>query len=151
MAIIREGDDHVHRPVGDIVVEVDESPDCGVLLDAAIGEAVLRDAALRAIICRRAAPGDNGKADSESARRALADLDRRLARWQRRHPDLRAESEAVHGDLLEYLAHNRRAARLVIVGAHSRTHLGELVGPAGSAMLQDADCSLLVVNHHQHL
>ena len=41
------------------------------------------------------------------------------------------------------MAYNRRSVRLVIVGAHNRQHLGELVGPVGSAILQDADCSLL--------
>jgi nucleotide-binding universal stress UspA family protein len=56
----------------------------------------------------------------------------------------------VLGSLLEYLAYNRRSVRLVIVGAHNRQLLGELVGPAGSAILQDADCSLLIVNR-QHL
>jgi nucleotide-binding universal stress UspA family protein len=82
--------------------------------------------------------------------RALADLDRRLARWKRRHPDLRMESVAVQGGLLEYVAYNRRSVRLAIVGAHNHKHLSELVGPAGSAVLQDADCSLLIVNQ-QHL
>ena len=56
----------------------------------------------------------------------------------------------MHGGLLDYLAYNRRSVGLVIVGAHNRQHLSELVGPVGSAVLQDADCSLLVVNH-QHL
>jgi nucleotide-binding universal stress UspA family protein len=39
---------------------------------------------------------------------------------------------------------------LVIVGGHNHKHLSELVGPVGSAILQDADCSLLIVNQ-QHL
>jgi nucleotide-binding universal stress UspA family protein len=60
------------------------------------------------------------------------------------------ESAAVHGSLLEYLAYLRRSVRLVIVGAHNRKHVSELVGPAGAAILQDADCSLVVVNQ-QHL
>jgi nucleotide-binding universal stress UspA family protein len=57
---------------------------------------------------------------------------------------------AVHGSLLEYLAYSRRSAGLVIVGAHNRQQVAELVGPVGSAVLQDADCSLLIVNR-QHL
>jgi nucleotide-binding universal stress UspA family protein len=150
VAIIRAREDHLRAPAGGIVVEVDGSPDNGVLLGAAISEARLRNAAIQAIICRRTPPGHVGTADTEGRRRALADLDRRLARWKRRHPDLLVESAAVPGSLLEYVAYNRRSARLVIVGAHNRQHLHELVGPAGSAVLHDADCSLLIVNQ-QHL
>ncbi len=149
VAIVRGRDDHVHRPAEAIVVELDGFPDNGVLLGAAIEEARLRNGALRAIICRRTAT-DGGTADAEDTRRVLADLDRRLARWKRPHPELRVESVAVQGSLLEYLAYNRRSVGLVIVGAHNRTHLSELVGPAGSAILRDADCSLLIVNQ-QHL
>jgi nucleotide-binding universal stress UspA family protein len=148
VAIIRGREDHAHPPAQGIVVEVDGSPDNGVLLGAAVEAARRRNAALNAIICRQVAPGDDRAA--EDNRRALADLDRRLARWKRRHPDLRVESVAVHGSLLEYVAHNRRSVRLVIVGAHNRKQVGELVGPAGAAILQDADCSLLIVNQ-QHL
>lgn len=72
----------------------------------------LRNAAIHAIVCRRTAPGDDGAADTEGNRRALADLDRRLARWKRRHPDLRMESMVVHGSLLEYLTYNRRSVRM---------------------------------------
>ena len=52
----------------------------------------------------------------------------------------------MHGTLMEYLAYNRRSVGLVIVGAHNREHLKELIGPVGSAVLQDAECSLLIVN-----
>jgi nucleotide-binding universal stress UspA family protein len=148
VGIIRARDDHLHRLDG-IVVELDGSPDNGVLLGAAAAEARLRNAAIRAIICR--GPTDeNGPDDAVGDRRALADLDRRLARWTRQYPDLRVESVAVRGGLLEYLAVNRRSVGLLIAGARDRRQLRELVGPAGSAVLQDAECSLLVVNQ-QHL
>jgi nucleotide-binding universal stress UspA family protein len=150
VGIIRARDDHLQRSADGIVVELDGSPDNGVLLGAAVTEARLRNAAIRAVICRRTAPDEKGPAEAEGDRRALADLDRRLARWKRRYPDLRAESVAVHGGLLEYLACNRRSVGLVVVGARNRQQLSELVGPAGSAVLRDADCSLLIVNQ-QHL
>jgi nucleotide-binding universal stress UspA family protein len=143
VAIVRGRDGH---PAADsIVVELNGSPDNGVLLGAAIEEARLRNAAVRAIVCRRSAP--DGQAEDD--RRALADLERRLARWKRRYPDLRVESLAVHGGLLGYLA-LRRSVGLVVVGARNRQQVNELVGPDGSAVLQDADCSVLVVNQ-QHL
>ena len=83
VAIIRGRDDRRRRPAEGITVEVDGSPDNGVLLGAAIEEALLRNAALQAVICRRTVPADKGAADTEGDRRALADLDRRLARWKR--------------------------------------------------------------------
>ncbi len=149
VAIIRGHDDHRRRPAEGIVVEVDGSPDNGILLGAAIDEALLRNAALLAVICRRTAQADKD-ADNERDRRALADLDRRLASWKRRYAELRVESVAVHGSLLEYLAYNRRSVGLVIIGAHNHQRVAELVGPAGSSILHDADCSLLIVNR-QHL
>ncbi len=150
VAIIRGHDDRRRRPAEGIVVEVDGSPDNGILLGAAIDEALLRNAALLAVICRRTAQADKDAADNERDRRALADLDRRLARWKRRYAELRVESVAVHGSLLEYLAYNRRSVGLVIIGAHNHQCVAELVGPAGSSILQDADCSLLIVNR-QHM
>jgi nucleotide-binding universal stress UspA family protein len=149
VAIIRGHDNHLRQPAHG-KVEVDGSPDNGVLLGAAFGEARLRNANIQAIICRQTVSDDKAAAEGEDDRQALADLGRRLARWKRRYPHLRVESVAVHGTLMEYLAYNRRSVRLVIVGAHNREHLGELVGPVGSAILQDADCSLLIVNR-QHL
>ena len=137
------------RPVHRIVVEVDKSPENGVLLGVAMEEARLRNATVEAILCRRIMSDDTA-AVREGDRRALADLDRRLSRWKRRYPHLRVESLAVHGTLMEYLAHNRRSVGLAMVGAHNRPHVRELVGPVGSAILQDADCSLLIVNR-QHL
>ncbi|MCV7413061.1 hypothetical protein AWC05_11570 [Mycobacterium florentinum] len=141
VAIIRDRDVHRRQPAHDVVVEIDCAPDNGLVLGAAMEEALLRDAPIQAVMCRHADNGD---------RRALADLDRRLARWKRHYPQLRVESVGVHGTLMEYLARRQRPVQLVIVGSHDRQHLGELVGPAGNAVLHDAGCSLLIVNR-QHL
>jgi nucleotide-binding universal stress UspA family protein len=149
VAIIRDHHNQPGQPARGIVVEVDGSPDNGVLLAAAMEEARLRNATVQAMLCRRTLSDDTA-AEGEGDRRALADLDRRLARWKHRYPHLRVQSVAVHGTLLEYLAYNRPSVELVIVGAHNREHLKELIGPVGSSILQDADCSLLIVNR-QHL
>ncbi|CPR12159.1 universal stress protein [Mycobacterium bohemicum DSM 44277] len=150
VAVIRGHDHHPRPSADDIVVEVEEAADNGGLLRAAAEEARLRGAAVRALVCRRGEPGEPVVADTESDRRALADLDRRLATWKRRYPEVRVEPVAVHRSLLEYVAGSRRGIGLVIVGARNRAHLAELVGPAGSAVLQDAGCSLLIVNR-QHM
>jgi nucleotide-binding universal stress UspA family protein len=149
VAVIRDHQNRPGQPMRGIVVEVDSSPDNGVLLGAAMDEARLRNATLQAVICRRTVSDDTA-AEGKGDRQALADLDRRLSRWKRRYPHLRVESLAVHGTLMEYLANNHGSVGVVMVGAHNRQHVRELVGPVGSAILQDADCSLLIVNR-QHL
>jgi nucleotide-binding universal stress UspA family protein len=149
VAIIREPHNQPRLPVHRIVVEVEKSPDNGVLLGAAMEEARLRNATVEAIVCRRSVSDDTA-AEGEGDRRALADLDRRLARWKHRYPHLGVESVAIRSTFMEYLAYNCRSVQLVIVGARNREHLKELIGPVGSAVLQDADCSLLIVNR-QHL
>ena len=149
VTIVRGRDGHRSQPEEKTIVEIAGSPDPD-LLGAAIDEALLRGATLQAVISRRTGPTDHGAGDSEAVRRALADLDRRLARWKRRHPQLRVESVALHVGLLEYLAGPRGPVGLVIVGAHNRQHVAELVGPVGSSVMQDANCSLLIVNR-QHM
>ncbi|GLE51515.1 universal stress protein [Mycobacterium montefiorense] len=147
VAIVRDRDDHYRQPAHDIVVEIDGAPNNGLVLGAAMAEALLRDAPIQAIVCQHV---DDADADGVGARRTLADLDRRLARWKRQYPQLRVESVAVRGTLMEYLARRQRSVQLAIVGSHDRQHLGELVGPAGNAVLNGAACSLLIVNR-QHL
>ncbi|OBH14837.1 MULTISPECIES: universal stress protein [unclassified Mycobacterium] len=149
VGIVRGRDGHRPQPGDKAVVEIDALADPH-LLDAAIDEALLRGTTLEAVISRRTGPTEHGVGLGEADRRALADLDRRLARWKRRHPQLRVESVALRVGLLEYLSGPRGPVGLVIVGAHNRAHVAELVGPVGSSVMQDANCSLLVVNR-QHL
>ncbi|OBI26446.1 hypothetical protein A5709_07325 [Mycobacterium sp. E1386] len=148
VAIVRGRDGHRGPPAENAVVEIAGSPD-SVLLGAAIEEAVLRGAALEAVVSRRTGRAEQ-HGDTEADRRALADLDRRLSGWKRRHPQLRVESLAIHVGLLDYLAGHRGPVGLVIVGADNRQHVAELVGPVGSSVMADANCSLLIVNR-QHL
>jgi len=131
---------------GLIVVDVHGSIDNGVLLGSAIEEARLRNAALRAVTCRPNAGDD----DADAERRIRADLERRLARWTKRYPDVRVETAALHGSLLDDLAANAASVQLVVVGARDHQGMGELLGPSGNAVLHNAACSVLIVDH-QHL
>ena len=77
-------------------------------------------------------------------RLARAQLDRRLAQWKKRYPDLDVEAVAVHGSTLNFLAKNAGSIQLLVVG-HERAHgITELVGPPGYAALHNADCSVLI-------
>jgi hypothetical protein len=75
-----------------------------------------------------------------------AQLDRRLARWRRRYPDLETESVAVHGSMQSCLAENGRSVKLIALGSKDPRRMEELIGPAGCAAITHTDCSLLVVN-----
>jgi nucleotide-binding universal stress UspA family protein len=142
VAIVRgrgEGDDSRNEW---IVVDLDASPDNGVVLQAGVDEAILRTAPLRVIGCwKSAADGD---------RRVHAQLERRLSRWTQSHPGLRVETLAVHGSSVDYLRNNAPSVQLVVTGARDPHRVAQLVGPTGNAALRDGDCSVLVVDR-RHL
>ena len=131
VAIVRER----AAATGAVIVEVDESPDSAAVLQFAVQEARLRGAPLRVL-------GD---------RMVHTHLDRRLSQWQRQYPDLDARPATVHGSVLTYLAADREEPQLGVVGAGNAAAIAELLGPAGSAALRDADCSVLVVDRQRLL
>jgi len=152
VAIIRGQGDRAARHGHWIVVDAGGFADNGALPGIAIEEARLCNSPLRAVACRQTGVrsiGDEG-APEDDDRRILANLDRRLAHWTRRYPDVRVESAAVHGNLLDYLAENGRSVQLLVVSARDHELLAQLAGPIGNAVLHNADCALLVVDH-QHL
>jgi nucleotide-binding universal stress UspA family protein len=145
VAVIRGHRDRVARQAHWIVVDAQGSADDGALLGIAMEEARLSNAPLRAITCRQA---EGATADDDC--RVRADLERRLTRWTRRYPDVRVEYVAVHGSVLDHVAENGRLVQLLVVSARDSGHLEQIVGPPGNAVLHNANCSLLVVDH-QHL
>lgn len=96
------------------------------------------DSPVRVVTCRQSGVGDTG----DDVR---ASLDRWLARWQPRYPDVRVQSAAVHGELLDYLAGLGRSVHMVVLSASDQEHVEQLVGAPGNAVLQEAGCTLLVV------
>jgi nucleotide-binding universal stress UspA family protein len=153
VAIIR-GDHHApsRREQGWIVVEVDNSPHTGVLLQAAVDEAWRRNVPLRVITCWQCEASDirTGRRVADANRRVQAKLDRRLSQWTRRYPDVEVQTAAVHGSIVDYLTDNASSVQLIVVGAHDRRTVQQLVGPTGNAALHRSDCSVLIVDH-QHL
>jgi nucleotide-binding universal stress UspA family protein len=148
VAIIRGESNRAAGRPGWMLVDVHGSADSGVVLEAALQEARLRNLPLRAITRRQIAGDDDAAAQSD--RRIRANLDRRLAHWTKRYPDVHVESAAVHGSLLDYLAANSESVRLAVVGARDHERLAKLLGPSGNAVLHKTSCSVLIVDH-QHL
>ena len=83
---------------------------------------------------------------AEGNRLVRAQLDRRLAEWKRRYPDLDVRPVAVHGSMINYLSRNAASIQLVVVGSRNSDGVGDLLGPTGLAALPDTDCSVLVVD-----
>jgi nucleotide-binding universal stress UspA family protein len=136
---------------GFIVVNMDESPADGVVLDHAMREARLRAAPLRVVSCCRCGPSGHGDHQSaaDGSHQVSAQLRRRLQKWSRQYPDVDVECAAPHNGILDYLAENRHGANLVVMNARNHHDIKQLLGGTGSESLPHIDCSILVVNHQR--
>lgn len=153
VAIIRGHDHAASTQPGWVVVEVDESPDSAAALEHGVAEARLRGAPLRVLTAWQSRYTDvhDARAVADGNRMVRARLDRGLARWKHRYPDLDVRSVAVHGSVLNYLAKNATSIQLVVVGARDASGVDELVGPTGYATLHNTDCSVLIADRQRVL
>ena len=145
VAVVR-GHDPLQAKQRWVVAEVDESAASDGVLRRALEEAQLRGAPLRVLTTWQSRFTDihDSHAVADGNRLAKAQLDRRLAQWKKRYPDLDVQAVAVHGNTLNFLAKNASSIQLLVVG-HERAHgITALVGPPGYAALHNADCSVLI-------
>jgi nucleotide-binding universal stress UspA family protein len=151
VAIVRGSE----RPTehGWVVVELDGSPDSAPVLQFGVQEARLRGAPLRVLSSWQSRYTDvhDSHAVADGNRMVRAQLDRRLSHWRNAYPDLDARPVAIHGSVVNYLAKNRADIQLVVVGARNAEGIEELLGPTGSAVLHNTDCSILVVDRQRLL
>lgn len=152
VAVIRSAGPTAGSP-GWVVVELDETPESAAVLQSGVEEARLRGAPLRVLGSWQSRYTDvhDSHAVSDGNRMVRAQLDRRLAEWRHRYPDLDARPVAVHGSMLNYLATNAAAIQLVVVGMRNDPTVGDLIGPTGMAALHDTDCSVLVIDRQRLL
>jgi nucleotide-binding universal stress UspA family protein len=152
VAVVRSFDPSPPTPQS-IVVEVDKSRDGNAVLQRGVDEALLRRAPLVAVAVWHPCFTDihDSRAVAEQNRQIRADVNRRLACFVRRHPDLDVRSVAAHGSLLNYLSRHANSTQLVIVG-HGRTHgVAEMMGPPSYAALRDTSCSVLICDPQNSL
>ena len=145
VAVVR-GHDPLHAKQQWVVAEVDESAVSDGVLRRALEEAQLRGAPLRVLTTWQSRFTDihDGNAVADGNRLARAQLDRRLAQWKKRYPDLDVRAVAVHGSTLNFLTKNADSIQLLVVGHEQAQGITALVGPPGYAALQNADCSVLI-------
>ena len=140
VAIVRQPPRGLSGECGHIVAIVDDTAISSAVLELAVGEALLRHAALRVVTVR---PGR----DAHAADR----LDRCLAQWTRRHPDVDIDAEVVHGRILDYLTQHGSHTRLVVVGPRNESARSELFSANGYAVLRNTRSSVLVADGNRSL
>lgn len=145
VAIIRGEDRPATADRGVVVVHVGTSPDDGAVLQAAFEQARLRGMRLHAVTAWHARPGDvHDNVDVARGNHDLqAQLDRLVEPWARRYSDVEVSSIVMRGGLLAHLSRNSDSIQLI---ATSTNVVAELTAPAGMAVLQGKDCSVLIVN-----
>ena len=145
VAVVR-GHDPLRAEQQWVVAEVDESAASEGVLRLALEEARLRGAPLRVLTTWQSRFTDihDGNAVADGNRLARAQLDRRLAQWKKRYPDLDVRAVAVPGNTLNFLTKNAGSIQLLIVGHEQAQGITALVGPPGYAALHNAECSVLI-------
>ena len=153
VAVVRSSGRPGPEGPGWVAAELDGTPDSATVLQFAVEEARLRSAPLRVLGSWQSRYTDvhDSHAVSDGNRLVRAQLDRRLAEWRHRYPDLDVRPVAVHGSMLNYLAKNAASIQLVVVGARNADGVGDLLGPTGLAALHDTDCSVMVVDRRRLL
>jgi nucleotide-binding universal stress UspA family protein len=129
-----------------VVAEVDDSGACNGVLRRAVEEARLRAAPLRVVTAWQSRFSDihDTRAVADGNRQATAQLDRQVAQWMKRYPDLDVATVAVHGMTMNYLTENAGSIQLLVVGQERAHGIRDLVGPPGYASLHDTSCSVLI-------
>ena len=145
VAIIR-GHDPLHSHERWVVAEVDDSIASDSILRRALEEAQLRNAPLRVLTTWQSRFTDihDSNAVAEGNRLARAQLDRRLARWKKRFPDVDVRAAAANGSTVNFLAKNAKQIQLLVVGHQRAGGVSPLLGPPGNAALHNAMCSVLI-------
>ena len=110
---------------------------------AALEEAQLRGAPLRVLTTWQSRFTDihDGNAVADGNRLAKAQLDRRLAQWKKRYPDLDVRAVAVHGSTLNFLTEERG----LDPAAGRRTRAGPRASPSSSALPATRRCTTPIV------
>ena len=153
VAVVRSPPRRVSTDPGWVVVELDDTPESAAVLQFGVAEARLRRAPLRVLGTWQSRYTDthDSHAVADGNRRVRAQLDRRLSQWKHHYPDLDVRPVAIHGSALNYLSKHAAEIGLVVVGAPNASSVGELLGPMGLTTLNDAECTILVVDRQRLL
>lgn len=138
---------------GRVVAAYDGSPAAAAVLAFAADAAVSRGATLHVVRAwthdtaepwvMDLVPWDKVEAEVE------AELEKAVAPWRDRRPELRLETELVHAHPIPALVKVARGARLVVVGSRGRRALaGLLLGSVSQSVLHRVECPVAVLPRH---
>ncbi|SDK40839.1 Nucleotide-binding universal stress protein, UspA family [Nonomuraea maritima] len=139
------------RPTyGEVVVGVDDSPECEPALAYAFEQARLRGSRLRAVHAWQLpvhAFAPEATYDMDEVRTARQQLvSDRLARFGRRHPDVQVVEDVHCAEPVNALTDAGEHADLLVVGSHGRGAVASLVlGSVSRGTLRHARCPVAVV------
>ena len=138
---------------GPVVAAYDGSPVAANALGFAVDAAVSRGATLRVVQAWTHDTAESWIMDlvpwDQVESEVAADLEKAVAPWRERHPDLRIETELPHSHPIPALAKAAQGARLVVVGSRGRGALaGLLLGSVSQSVLHRVDCPVAVVTEH---
>ncbi|MEU6641825.1 universal stress protein [Saccharomonospora sp. NPDC046836] len=151
VAVVRQRAEGTSAPAdAPVVVGVDGSPVSEQAVAVAFREASLRGVPLVAVhawldveYVTEARVHFEGGAHEEDERRVLAE---RLAGWQEEYPDVTVERVTVLDRPRHQLLDRSRTAQLVVMGSRGRGGFrGLLLGSTSHALIQHAECPVLVV------
>ena len=154
VAVVRTGSDKLPPPKeGPVVLGVDGGTVGEQAIEVAFEEASLRGVPLIAVHAWNDVTYDdtrgatrlpvNRESIEQEERRVLAE---RLAGWQEKYPDVRVERELVLDTPRHVLLERSSKAQLVVVGSRGLGGFrGMLLGSTSQALVQHANCPVLVV------
>jgi len=129
-----------------VVAEIDGSAASDGVIRFALEEAQLRRAQLRVVVTSQSRFADirDNHTVADGNRLTTAHLDRRLAQWIKRYPDLDVRRDVIHGSILNFVTKNADSIQLLVAGHERAEGITALVGPPGYATLHNASCSVLI-------
>ncbi|MBG0830106.1 universal stress protein [Planomonospora sp. ID67723] len=147
VVVVRAGLRTAH---GEIVVGIDDSPQCDPALAYAFEQAVLRGATLRALYAWQApvhAYAPEIVYDMDEIRRAQHQVAAaKLASWRQTYPQVKVVEDVRSAHPVEALNAASEKADLVVVGSHGRGALGSLaLGSVSRGILHHARGAVAVV------
>jgi nucleotide-binding universal stress UspA family protein len=123
---------------GWVVLSLTASGNDDELAAVAFGEAALRNTGVIAVV----EPSSTETAERDSL------LDRTIANWSARHPNVPVQSWMAARSLDEFIASSEVPIQLAVVGPSDAHLLPRLVGPVtGLSHFAQAECSVIVVRH----
>ena len=137
VAIIRANRDAETTNTGWIATVVDDSPDNDAVLAQGFREARLREAPILALGVWRWGLGEI----------PYDQLERRLAPWVSRYPEVHVRPAAARRGAAEFLTHTEETVRLAVVGSDEAGEVARIVGPVPHMFPHYDGCSVLVVHN----